>query len=307
MSTFAGGAGGRLQGLRPPRVCALLAIAALVGSCGDAGSRDACAGKSGAAGPRQVVIESGGTERSFRLVAPNAALHGTPAALVLLYHGSNGDGAKELAVTGLDAKAATEGFIVAAGDGIDRSWNTGFCRDPDGRACVEEVDDVAFTRAMIGAIEDEYCVDTARVYATGFSKGAAMVFRLACAASDVFAAFAPVAGALSISDCAPAAPRPILLINNATDAQVPLAAGKLSFTKFLELNACGDARSATAPAPTATCEIAPDCAEGATTAFCTVEGGHRWPGGTADPGGVFAATDAVWQFFAVHPRESGGR
>ncbi|HZR84163.1 MAG TPA: PHB depolymerase family esterase [Candidatus Binatia bacterium] len=273
----------------------LLAVCA---ACGDARRTDPCAGKHGAAGTRDVAIVSGARSRSFRLVVPDSAVRGEPAPLVLLFHGSNGDGEKEIAVTGLDRKAAAEGFVLAAGDGIDRSWNSGFCRDPAGRACVADVDDVAFARDVVAAVERDVCIDPTRVYATGFSKGAAMVFRLACEASDVFSAFAPVAGALTTSPCAPGRPRAILIVSNAQDAAAPAPAGRSSFEAFLRFNGCGDATPSDQPTSGARREAALECADDATTAFCLVDGGHRWPGGATEPDAPFRATDAVWGFFA---------
>jgi poly(3-hydroxybutyrate) depolymerase len=261
---------------------------------------DRCVGRTGAWGTRQVAIQSGGLQRTFLLSVPESALRGAPVPLLLLYHGSNGDGAKEMGITGFDRKAAAEGFIAAAGDGTSRSWNSGFCRNPDGAACVTDVDDVGFTRDMVAAIGREYCIDPQRVYATGFSKGATMVFRLACEASDLFAGFAPVAGGFAFAPCEPAAPRPLQIINGSADAVAPPGLGRLAYEEFVGLNGCNEVRETTSPAATASCELAPQCVGGAVTEFCTVDVAHHWPGGATDPDGEFAATDAIWQFFVAH-------
>jgi polyhydroxybutyrate depolymerase len=198
--------------------------------------------------------------------------------------------------TGFPQKAAAEGFITAAGDGVGQSWNAGVCCNP---AQAENIDDVGFTRDMAAAIESEYCIDTARVYATGFSNGSAMVFRLACEAADLFAAFSPVGGSLALFPCAPSQPRPIQIINNVSDPVVSFKLGEFSYGEFLKLNACNDVRQTTQLAPTASCDIAPGCADGATTEFCAVQNvGHRWPGGAKDPDGQFDATNAVWDFLS---------
>jgi polyhydroxybutyrate depolymerase len=280
---------------RIPARAAALVVLALGAACGDGSGADPCAGKSGPAGTREIAIESGGVARRFRVTAPDSALRGAPVPLLLVFHGVGADAAIIDANTGFPAKAAAEGFVAAAGDGLGRSWNAGVCCDP---AAAENVDDVGFTRDMVAAIEAEYCIDRARVYATGFSNGAAMVFRLACEASDLFAAFAPVAGALALPSCAPAAPRPIDVVNNVSDPVVPFPLGETSFAAFLDRNRCGDARRTEQPAPNATCEVAPDCADGATTALCAVTGlSHQWPGGATNPAGPFRATDAIWEFF----------
>lgn len=135
------------------------------------------------------------------------------------------------------------------------------------------------------------------------SNGAAMVFRLACEASDLFAAFAPVAGALAIAPREPSGPRPIEVINNVSDPVVPFVLGEASFAAFLEKNCCDAARETTRPAANATCEIAPGCAGDATVSLCAVEGlSHQWPGGATNPQGPFYATDAAWERFSAAPR-----
>jgi len=284
------------------KACGLVALVALgltAVSCGDNGGVDPCAGKTGTAGTRQIVLQSGGLARSFTLSVPGSALGGRPVPLLLVYHGVISDGAMIEAVTGFPDKASAEGFITAAGDGVGQSWNAGVCCNP---AAQQGIDDVGFTRDMVAAIGAEYCVDPARVYATGFSNGSAMVFRLACEASDLFAAFAPVGGSLALFPCEPARPRPIYIVNNVSDPIVPFALGPFSFDQFLRLNACSDSRVSSQPASNASCQTAPDCADGATTSLCAVEGlGHDWPGGSKNPDGPFKATDAVWGFFASHP------
>ena len=87
------------------------------------------------------------------------------------------------------------------------AWNVGPC-------CVANVDDVAFTRALVAQISMTACIDPKRVYATGFSMGGGMAHYIACHAADVFAAVAPSAFDLlqeNVGDCLP--PRPITVIS----------------------------------------------------------------------------------------------
>jgi polyhydroxybutyrate depolymerase len=278
-------------------VLALVSLLALA-ACSDGNDgAAACAGKNGPAGRREITIASGGRERTFVLDVPDSALGGGPVPLVLVYHGVFSTGAEIEANTGFPDKAAAEGFITAAGDGIGKSWNAGVCCQP---AQGENVDDVGFTRDMVATIASAYCIDSSRVYATGFSNGAAMVFRLACEAADLFAAFAPVGGSLALFPCEPAQPRPIQITNMISDPVVNYRLGEFSFGELLKLNACSDARAPMQLAANASCEIAPECADGATTAFCSVSDlGHRWPGGTLDPDGPLFATDSTWDFLSA--------
>jgi poly(3-hydroxybutyrate) depolymerase len=57
--------------------------------------------------------------------------------------------------------------------------------------------DVAYVSDVLDDLEDDLCIDTSRIYATGKSQGGGMVGVLACdeKASQRIAAFAPVSGA----------------------------------------------------------------------------------------------------------------
>ncbi len=254
-----------------------------------------CAGKSGVAGRRSVTIESNGLQRTFELVVPDSALRGQPAPLVLLYHGVLADGDGILTLTGMAEKGAAEGFITVAGDGVGASWNAGLCC---GEAMAREVDDVQFARDMVAAVEAEYCIDVDRIYATGFSNGAAMTFRLYCEANDLFAAFAPVAGSLALTRCEPSDFKPVEIVNNTDDPVVPFSLGNFSFVSSVGTNDCGDERFFEEPAENVTCEVAGGCGEEVRTALCAVEGlDHHWPGGARNPEGPFFATDYIWDIF----------
>ncbi|KAH8159002.1 hypothetical protein CIB48_g9245 [Xylaria polymorpha] len=63
------------------------------------------------------------------------------------------------------------------------------------------VDDVAYVLQILDAMESQFCIDTARVYATGKSQGGLMTNNLACDArsSARVAAFAPVSGAYYVN------------------------------------------------------------------------------------------------------------
>lgn len=79
-----------------------------------------------------------------------------------------------------------------------RTWNAGGAINGyncvSGNACNNGVDDMAYVRALVGAVGTQLSVDAKRVFAAGFSNGAALTQRLACQRSDVFAAVAASLG-----------------------------------------------------------------------------------------------------------------
>jgi polyhydroxybutyrate depolymerase len=248
-----------------------------------------------------LTIESGGRSREFRLYVPASADLSGPVPLVLNFHGLGSNAPQQEAYSDLVNKAASEGFITAAGQGIRSSWNAGEICCPPARD--EGVDDVQFARDMVARIAQDYCIDVQRIYSTGMSNGGFMSNRLACDAADLFAAVAPVASLLGVSTCEPTRPMPILMFNGTEDALVPYAGATGSFARWALLNGCEGEPEVTFENGDSRCESYLDCAEGATTTLCTVQGGrHTWPGSplghtTTD----LIASDAMWEFFLAHP------
>ncbi len=58
----------------------------------------------------------------------------------------------------------------------------------------ENGEDVAFIRALVDALQNQYCVDDTKIFSTGGSYGGIMSNRLGCEMGDVFLAIGPVMG-----------------------------------------------------------------------------------------------------------------
>src|SRR5262249_47734669 len=69
-----------------------------------------------------------------------------------------------------------------------------------------KIDDVAFLNSVLDDLAGRFPVDGRRVFATGFSNGASMTFRLAAERAERLAGVAPVSG-FCLVDGPPAAPR----------------------------------------------------------------------------------------------------
>ncbi|RWA04805.1 hypothetical protein EKO27_g10300 [Xylaria grammica] len=74
---------------------------------------------------------------------------------------------------------------------------------------LDDVDDVAYVLEILDAMESQFCIDRARIYATGKSQGGMMTNNLACdpRSSARIAAFAPVSGSYYVNvtgtECTP--------------------------------------------------------------------------------------------------------
>ncbi len=262
-----------------------------------------------AAEAETVVLDVDGVVRSYRLYVPPSLGSGS-AALVVDLHGFGSDPENQDLASGMRRLAGVEGFVVAQpiAQGAVPTWN-GQPGDPGAVA------DVAFLRALVNDVAGRVDLDTGAVFASGFSNGGSMAHRLACDASEVFAAIGTVAGQFPLVErCDPGQPVAVIAFHGTADIVVPFG----GISRFLpdvpawagrwsERNDC-------APVP-ARERIAADvivdrwvaCAGDVEVAFYTVEGGsHSWPGSTR-PGGFrptqsIDATPLMWDFFASHRR-----
>lgn len=250
-------------------------------------------------------------ERAYHLFVPEAKYDQSP--LVVVLHGGAGSPQQVAKSTGFSELAAKEGFIVAypEGSGHVPTWNAGKCC---GYAAREDVDDVGFIEAMVKDIRQRHEIDTTRIYATGMSNGGMMTYRLACELSGLFAAVAPVAGALNTFDCKPNGRLSMAIVHALDDRNVryegglpaeglrayigrgqhPDASVADAMTFWLDQNLCRDFPSHEKMIGYK--KVTYFCAEGREMAVFIVDnGGHTWPKDKPD------ATDEIWRFFRKHP------
>src|SRR5260370_9884427 len=155
---------------------------------------------------------------------------GRPAkksALFLVLHGLGGNGAaiERRTRRTFDALADREGLVVIYPNAVSNRWNDGWVEHdgPPG----EGVDDVGFLSELIDSVSKEYGIDAGHVYATGFSNGAGMVYRLACDRENKIAAIAPVSGGMAhrvAERCRAGRALPLLLMHGTNDPIGPYTA-----------------------------------------------------------------------------------
>ena len=162
-----------------------------------------------------------GINRTWKVWLPAGYTGQEPLPLLLALHGLTQNGQSIMEFSGFNQVADTAGFIVAYPDGVNNSWNVGF-------AGGSTANDVGFLLALTDTLNLLYNVDMQRVYATGFSNGGFMSYRLACESSDRIAAIAPVAGTMtdgSFNACLPQRAVPVLHIHGTSDFVVSYNGG----------------------------------------------------------------------------------
>jgi polyhydroxybutyrate depolymerase len=270
-------------------------------------------------------IQVDGLERTYHVHLPAMTTPSPGVPLLIMLHGGTGNGSRMEQRSGFSELADREGFIVVYPDGTGLvngrfTWNAYDCC---GYAQRKQVDDVGFISALIDRMIEEFDVDPARVYITGYSNGAMMTFRLACELSDKIAAAAPYAGALNTDSCGATQPVPILIMNGEEDQNVPVAGG-------LSPNAGAPSQNDRVDQPTshavdtwsgidgcADVPIQPDseaalistygsCLDGAVVEQVLIhDWDHRWPSETN--GSLIDASDVIWDFVSRFAKPSSGK
>jgi uncharacterized repeat protein (TIGR02543 family) len=143
-----------------------------------------------------VTIQSSGQSRGFAVRLPDNYDKNKPYWLIFGFHwnggsskdvdtgGSNGYGMAHFGLQSL----SKNGAIFVAPQGLNSGWaNSGG-------------QDLKFVDDMVQLLQNNYCVDTSRIYTNGFSYGGGMSYEIACSRAKVFRAAAIYEGA-QLSGC----------------------------------------------------------------------------------------------------------
>ena len=285
----------------------------------------ACAGEA-KPGNSVVPVNSGGLQRTVLLHLPSGYTDRQKTALILNLHGSESTAAAQEAFTGMDATSDQDGFIVAypqaaIAEGTGFDWNVpGQPLLGGGSAPPSAPNDVGFLRQSIKTLEAGLCIDTTRVYVTGFSGGARMASQLGCDLSTVVAAIAPVSGLRFPSPCPATRPVPVIAFHGTADPVDPYGGnGQAYWTysvptaaqRWAASEGCSSEPAVAEPQAGLRLDTYAGCTAGTSVLLYTVVGeGHEWPGGPHLGRGYTAilgaqsnainANNTMWQFFASH-------
>jgi len=168
--------------------------------------------------------------RDYLLYIPSTYNSTVATPVVFGFAGYDNDASTVVYDDGWQAVAEQNNFILlvlngANDDGADgwRSFNAGGCNMPhlgEGPTCTKKcdwdksycfdscnckrcvwctcLDDVGLVVNLLNKLKTQFCIDSKKVYATGFSNGAIMAYELAIKQSHLFAAVAPVEGSVML-------------------------------------------------------------------------------------------------------------
>ena len=156
----------------------------------------------------------------------------------------------------------------------------------DGRA-ESGRDEAAFVRAVMADVRERWPIDPDRTLASGFSRGASMVWNVACYTGDLFAGYAPIAGGFwhSTPEVCPSGPVNLRHIHGLQDRVVafdtvgiynsmPITDG---LALYRHLNKCDAAPVAGGADDRLRCEAWAGCGSGRVIELCLHDRGHSIP------------------------------
>ncbi len=251
------------------------------------------------------TLSIAGVNRTAIVLSPKGVGADERLPAVVVLHGMGVSAAAMSNVADWRGAVAEDRFVAVFPQGVENSWNLGPCCPP---ASLLGVDDTAFLDAVVAELQARSDIDGDRLYLTGFSNGALMVYDYTCARSEVFAAVAPMAGS-NVTGCVPSQPVSLLHQHGDVDLVVPYAGGlalgslvssapfppvESSVAAWAEADGC-------APVPTVATDGAirrstwTDCSEGTEVQLVRVAGkGHAWL-----RSGAFDPLDDVLTFFGL--------
>jgi poly(3-hydroxybutyrate) depolymerase len=171
---------------------------------------------------------SSGMNRTYYVHVPQNYSSNDQHPAIVGFHGRGGTGLYFAADTRLSEAQFTGDSIMVYPDGVDRTWAGA------SYSAVSVEQDLQFVWDVLAKVRSDYCVNSARLYATGHSNGGGLVNLIACNATvgAEFAAFAPVSGAFyenqyDGSGCKPARNvMPMLEIHGVEDQVISYKGGK---------------------------------------------------------------------------------
>jgi len=274
-----------------------------------------------------------GYERSFKIYLPENYSEKNIYPLVFILHGGGGTakGLIRSTYARFNKLADYEDFIAVYPNGVERSWNDGE-RDTIGAARKLNINDIGFFEKMIESLQNNFSVDTNKIFACGISNGGFMVQRLAFEMSDKIKGIGVVAANLSEIQSEkpfPENPVPVIFINGTDDPIVPYFGGQVTVFKtkrgsvlsveksiniWKEIDGCTEKTNIITLAnrnkkdnctAIKTEWINPDNSKIKVTEIRIINGGHSWPGTRQNlPKWLVGNTnrdingcDEIWSFF----------
>ncbi|HVH44885.1 MAG TPA: hypothetical protein VM925_21175 [Labilithrix sp.] len=233
-----------------------------------------------------MTLEVAGSMRSYDLEVPDGYDPKRAYPVVFVFHASGGTGGN-IRTSFKFSDIASDKALFVYPSGRNKQW------DLDSPAGDNQ--DIALFDALTDSLEATYCIDSARVFATGFSNGAYFANQLGCRRGDRLRAVAshggggPYGGDGAYDDdgnlkCVGPSPA-ALIVHGQSDMIVPVNNADASLKHWTWANDCSGETSEAEPDP---CVSFDGCNKPVVSCRVTALGHSIWSEGTR----------TTWDFFA---------
>jgi polyhydroxybutyrate depolymerase len=236
-------------------------------------------GTSAVGATESAALNAGPVAGSYSLTFPRSYRPGHPMPLILLFYGFGSDPSQFSALTDFPSLGSDHGYLVAVPHAQGGEWQF------SGSGT-----DAIFVSRLLDKIESTYCVDTTRVFAAGFSAGAAFTVIYACSHQGKIAAIGTVAVEFQLGCSRPLS---IMAFHGTKDPLVPYQNGaiglslpgvkvrgtQLNMSDWAELDHCQSQPRKKRIGSQVALQSWTGCTKGTRVVlYSIVGGGHSWPG-----------------------------
>lgn len=283
-------------------------------------------------GAYRMQLDSDGTTREYIAYLPESFDENLAYPVVFVFHGGGGQAETTFENNNWQEKADDEQFITifpegsredpdepANFNGNPQSWNDGSGRSAIG-AVQRDADDIQFIEELIDDLQTRFNINPNNLFATGFSNGASMSFRIGRELPHHFTAIAPVAGSDWLPEVQPETPPDLLYITGTEDPLNPFDGGNVylgqqfigtkppveeMILEWSELHNCSNNASTEIESNIRTYSYGCGESPKPVKMLALVGHGHHWPGSTSllpafivGPNATdLDATETIWTFF----------
>lgn len=181
--------------------------------------------QSHACGPDTDCLLDG--DRHYRIRMPEGHDGKTEVGAIFFMHGYRGTAKGTMKNKSLAKVVSDLGLALVAPKSAFQDWAI------PGAPQEKEPVELGYFEAIVKDIDEKFAIDTSRMMATGFSAGGMMTWNLACDKSQLFAAYAPIAGTFwepTPTDCKTPTAN-IIHTHGTSDKIVPLKGRPIANTK----------------------------------------------------------------------------
>ncbi|HMA93016.1 MAG TPA: hypothetical protein VKP30_10035 [Polyangiaceae bacterium] len=231
-----------------------------------------------------ISITAGGKQRRYILNVPTNYDNNHPYRLIVVYHQLDGNDKQMVnwQYYGLQPLSDNSTIFVAPNGQKNGSPCSGTGNGDSGCGWPNSGDsDLALADAVVAQVEENFCVDTTRIFATGWSYGGSMSYRTACSrpqggtASWGVRGIAIYAAAQLSGNCTPSKPVAFYHAHGTRDSVLNYDSMGLPLAQnFAKANGCTWATPTKVTSGNHVCTNMTGCTAGYPLEFCSFNGDH---------------------------------